>query len=264
MSKVSQFENNFAVTRDFFLYSVLKELRPKYRIWFFGLLWTLGQPFFSSLVVAYVFQNKLSTFIIPQNYFFFCFGGLSFWTFFSSAINQSGLVFQNRMKLVKSSANSRFCIALAPVTALFLELLFSLYFALVVFELFNILSPKPLMLLGVFLSALLAFIFTASTALFISVMSLELRDLRYLIPFLIQLGFLTTPIIYEASLPGIWGTLYHSTPLALAMRLYRWTLGLHTFPSSNHFLTGLVITFFWGIFCSLIFQSKSKKLAEWL
>jgi ABC-type polysaccharide/polyol phosphate export permease len=264
MSNVKKFQKNHTVQLDFFIFSVLKELRPKYRIFLFGLLWTLGQPLLSSFVVTSIFRNKLSNFVIQQNYFFFCFAGLSIWTFFSNAINQAGSIFQNRVKLIKSSSNNRLLIALAPITALFLELLFSLYFALFVFELLSLLSFKPLMLIGVFLAALLVFIFTASSVLLISVISLEFRDLRYLIPFFVQLGFLTAPVIYEAPLEGFLGSLYHSSPLALSMRIYRWTLGLQTFPSPTQFMTGIVMALFWAFACGLFFHLKSKKLAEFL
>ena len=68
--------------------------------------------------------------------------------------------------------------------------------------------------------------------LWLCVMNIQFRDIRYLVPFLIQLWLFATPIVYPSSLlDEPWRTLYGINPMAGVVEGFRWALlGTDTVP----------------------------------
>jgi lipopolysaccharide transport system permease protein len=72
---------------------------------------------------------------------------------------------------------------------------------------------------------LLATLAALGIGLWLSALNVRYRDVRYAIPFLIQLWFLSTPVMYSSSvLPGRWRVLYGVNPMAGVVEGFRWGL----------------------------------------
>jgi lipopolysaccharide transport system permease protein len=84
---------------------------------------------------------------------------------------------------------------------------------------------------------LLAVATALAATLWLSVLNVEYRDLRHLVPFLIQFWLFATPVVYPASLvPGRWRVLYELNPMATVIEGFRWALLGGEAPAGNPIL----------------------------
>ncbi len=248
--------------KDFLYLHVLRELSPKYRILWVGVFWTLGQPLLSSLAVASFVGPRLVERLVTQQYFFYCWTGFSIWFFFSQSIQASCSSLNQKMKLVRSSCVPKEYLVLSPVFAGLFELLLSFLFilaiAIPVWGPSLTLKTPFLVISAFFITAL----FSLGIAFWVSALGLLFQDFRYLLSFLIQMGFLCSPIIYSPRISGIKASLYYSNPLALSMKLVRQGLGISQAVEYGEiwgcFLI-LFVTFSAGLF---FFRSQSKLFPE--
>jgi len=89
---------------------------------------------------------------------------------------------------------------------------------------------------------LLALVTTLGVSLWFSAMNVQFRDVRYIVPFLIQIWLFVTPIAYPSSLlPEPWRTLYGINPMAGVVEGFRWALlGTETAPGPIIWVSSLV------------------------
>jgi len=72
---------------------------------------------------------------------------------------------------------------------------------------------------------LLAFVAALGTGLFLAALNVEYRDVRYVVPFLVQIWLFATPIAYPSSLLSEpWRTVYGINPMAGVIEGFRWAL----------------------------------------
>jgi len=80
--------------------------------------------------------------------------------------------------------------------------------------------------------ALLAFVTSLGVGLWLSALNVQFRDVRYGIPFLVQIWLLATPIAYPSTLvPDFWRPFYALNPMVGVVEGFRWALlGTDTAP----------------------------------
>lgn len=248
--------------RAFLFFAVIRELRAKYRNPVFGILWALGQPLMLSFLVNFALQSRLSHFIIQENYFFFCFSGLTFWAFLSASLNQSTSVLSNRYKLIKSTEIPPFLVAITPVISAWTELIVHLTLSCLVFSLLEVTAFSVWHLLPLIISFIWVLLFGLAASLWVSSLCIEFADLRPVIPFFLQIVFLSNPIIFEMPLHSKWSQWLLSNPFALSLKLFRWGIGLGTAPSLFEIVSSsifLVLLMSSGV---LYFRKKQRDFVE--
>jgi lipopolysaccharide transport system permease protein len=79
---------------------------------------------------------------------------------------------------------------------------------------------------------LLTLIASLGVSLWLSALNVEFRDVRYVVPFIVQFWLFATPIAYSSRLlPGPWRTLYALNPMVGVVEGFRWALlGTNTRP----------------------------------
>jgi lipopolysaccharide transport system permease protein len=83
---------------------------------------------------------------------------------------------------------------------------------------------------------LLALVTSLGTGLWLSALNVQYRDVRYTVPFLIQLWMFITPVAYPSSLiPEPWRALYGLNPMVGVVEGFRWAL-LGTTPAPSTIL----------------------------
>ena len=91
---------------------------------------------------------------------------------------------------------------------------------------------------------LLALVTALGVGLWLSALNVEFRDVRYVVPFLIQFWLFATPIAYPSSLLSEpWRTLYGLNPMAGVVEGFRWALlGTDTAPGAMILVSALAAT----------------------
>jgi lipopolysaccharide transport system permease protein len=97
-------------------------------------------------------------------------------------------------------------------------------------------------------------------SLWFSAMNVQFRDVRYMVPFIIQAWFFATPVAYPSSLLSEpWRTLYGLNPMVGVVEGFRWALlGTDTAPGPVVFVSFFVALL---IFVSgLYYFRKTEKI----
>jgi len=209
--------------RELLYYLALRDVSVRYKQTVLGIAWAFLQPVLPAIVFTVFFGNlaKMPSEGIP--YALFSFAGLLPWTFFSSGVSQAATSLVNSTNLFTKVYFPRVFIPLASiVTAGFDALVSSL--VLVALMLYFRVPPSANML---FLPLVLAIAvaFTIGTSAFLSAFAIRYRDVRYIIPFMIQMLLFLCPVAYPASIvPEKWRLLWAINPMVAAVEGFRWSI----------------------------------------
>jgi len=180
--------------RETFWFLVWRDIKIRYKQTLLGGLWAVLQPFLAMLIFS-VFFNRFAGIVsdgVP--YPLFAYAGLILWTFFSNSVTVSGSSLVGNQILVSKIYFPRMFIPLAGIAALLLDLFVSLavLVALMVFYRRPLAASVlwlPLFLLGTVIAA-------SGLGLLLSALNVRFRDVKYAVPFLLQMGLFVTPVIY--------------------------------------------------------------------
>ena len=246
--------------RDLLYILTMRDIKVRYKQTLLGAAWAIIQPLFTMLIFT-LFFGKLAG--MPSDgipYPIFAYAGLLPWTFFSNAVTNSGNSLVGNSNLITKVYFPRMIIPMASVGSGLLD--FVIAFGLLVVLMFYYgvgLSINILMLpVLVILTSLLAI----GVGMWMSALNVKFRDIRYALPFLIQLGMFATPIIYPSSLvPEKWRWLLFINPLAGQIEAYRAAFFGTEF---NWLALGIsaVITFAILIYAAITFKRMEKSFAD--
>lgn len=196
--------------RELLYFFTWRDVKVRYKQTALGVLWALFQPFMTMVVFSIFFGHfgKIPSEGIP--YPIFVYTGLLLWQFFSSSLSAaSGSLVSNSGLATKIY----FPRLLLPISSVLTNLV---DFALAAIILIGIMFyyHYPPHFLGLFLLPvliLLSFMIAVGGGLILASINVKYRDVRYALPFFIQMLLFITPVIYP---PGIAGK-------------YSWVLGLN-------------------------------------
>lgn len=173
---------------------IWRDIKIRYRQTFFGGLWAILQPLLAMLIFTFFFHQVAGIASDGPPYPLFAFAGLTFWTFFSNAVSMASNSLVGNQMLVSKVYFPRLFIPLGSIGAFLLDLVMSSVLMLA-FMLYYHWSPSitllwlPVMALGCCLAA-------SGFGLLLSAWNVRFRDVKYAVPFFLQMGLFLTPIIY--------------------------------------------------------------------
>jgi lipopolysaccharide transport system permease protein len=209
--------------RELLYFLVWRDIKVRYKQTALGAAWAIIQPFFTMIVFSIFFGNlaKVPSDGIP--YPIFSYAALVPWTFFANALAQSSNSLVGSQNLITKIYFPRLVIPIASVLSGLLD--FALAFALLIGMgiYFGVLPTLNVIWLPLFL--LLGLATALGTGLWLSALNVEFRDVRYVVPFLVQVWLFATPVAYPSSLvPEPWHTIYGLNPMAGVVEGFRWAL----------------------------------------
>jgi lipopolysaccharide transport system permease protein len=229
---------------------VWRDVKIRYRQTLLGGAWALLQPFIAMLIFSFIFNRLAHVQSDGPPYKLFAFAGLVPWTFFSASVTQSSNSLIANHQLVSKVYFPRIFIPLGSVLALLLDLALSLsLFAVMMIYYRWPLTPAVLWLPVFLLGAILA---ASGTGLILSALNVSFRDVKYAVPFMVQMGLFVTPVIYPVRyVPAKWQALMGLNPMAGVVIGFRHALlgsaaswqviGVSLFTSVILFIAGLLI-----------------------
>jgi homopolymeric O-antigen transport system permease protein len=217
--------------RELLYFLAWRDVKVRYRQTVLGVVWAILQPVLAMLLFT-VFFGKFAG--MPSDgipYAVFAYAGLLPWTFFSNSVTSAGESLVANPDLVSKVYLPRMLVPSAAVLAGLLD--FAIAFSLLLFLIpyFHVPVASSILLLPVLI--FLAVLFTLAVGLSTAAVNVRYRDVRYALPFLIQIGLFASPVIYPSSLvPAPWRGLLLLNPLtgiiegfrsALFGRPFDWT-----------------------------------------
>ena len=216
--------------RELLYFLVWRDIKVRYKQTVLGAAWAIIQPFFTMLIFSVVF-GRLAR--IPSDqvpYPLFCFAALVPWTFFSSGMLQAANSLVSNTNLLKKVYFPRLVLPAAAIVAMIIDFGCALLVLLAMMAYYGVVPPLAAVAVPLFL--LLAFATALGAGLWLSALNVKFRDVKYVVPFLLQVWMFATPIAYPSSLlDGPWRTVYALNPMVGVVDGFRWALlGTATAP----------------------------------
>jgi lipopolysaccharide transport system permease protein len=213
------------VHKELFYFFTWRDIKIKYKQTALGFLWAILQPLLMMLIFTFFFGKALN--IPSQNieYPVYLFSGLIVWNIFASGLANASNSMITNAGIIKKIYFPRLVI---PVSSILVSL-FDFFIAFILFVAILLYYQQPVSLTAIFIwpvAILLSALATLGLSCWISALNVKYRDFRYVIPFLIQVLFFLTPVIYPISLlkyPVLQYILVAS-PMYCAVELFRFPL----------------------------------------
>ncbi len=216
--------------RDLFYFLVLRDIKIKYKQTVLGASWAVIQPFFTMVIFSLFFGRlaKIPSDNIP--YPIFTYAALVPWTYFANSLRMSASSLVGNTQLISKIYFPRLIVPIAPILANLLDFFIALVI-LFVMMLFYGLAPTPYAIVFPLLTILMIMI-AIGVGTWLSALSAQYRDIKYTVPFLIQLWMFSSPIVYPASMiPEKFRFWYGLNPMAGVIEGFRSILlGTVPFP----------------------------------
>jgi ABC-type polysaccharide/polyol phosphate export permease len=217
--------------RELALVFAAKDLRVRYKQTFLGVAWALLQPLVAALLFTVVF-GRLAGLRADLPYVVFAYAGMVVWLQFSSSLTTAAESLVGNRDLVTKVYFPRL---LAPLAALVPPLV-DLALGLVVLGIFlagyGVFGGLAVLLAPAWV--VLGCIAALGAGLGLSALNVRYRDVRHVLPFLLQIWFFATPIAYPSSLvEGGWRYVYAINPMAGVVDGFRWSVAGGVAPGAE-------------------------------
>jgi lipopolysaccharide transport system permease protein len=211
--------------KELFYFFTWRDIKIKYKQTALGFAWAILQPLLMMVIFTFFFGRALN---IPSQsipYPVFVFSGLLLWNTFASGLTSSANSMVNNAQIIKKIYFPRLII---PVSSILVALFdFLMAFILFVPLLLFYRQPVSITVLWAWPAALLLTVMaTLGPGCLLSALNVKYRDFRYVIPFLVQVLFFLTPVIYPVNLLTypVLQYLLVCSPMYAAVELFRYPL----------------------------------------
>jgi lipopolysaccharide transport system permease protein len=237
-----------------------RDVKIRYKQTILGALWAIIQPLFTMLIFTLFFGNLAGIASDGIPYPIFAYAGLLPWTFFSNAVTSSGNSLVGNSNLITKVYFPRIIIPTASVVSGLID--FAIAFVLLVFLMFYYQIGLSINILILPFLVILTSLLAIGIGMWFSALNVKYRDIRYALPFLIQLGMFATPIIYPTSLvPEKYRWLMALNPLSGQIEAYRSAFFGKPFDWLSLGISAL-ITFAILIYSAYNFKRMEKHFAD--
>ena len=206
--------------RELLYFLALREIQLRYKQTLLGAAWAILQPLLAMVVFTLIFSKvaKLPSDGVPYAVFSYC--ALVPWTYFANALSLSGNSLVGSANLISKVYFPRLIIPGASILAGTLDFGIAFLVLLGMMLYYGIAPDWGVLLVPVLL--LMTMGVALGVGLWLSAMNVQYRDVRYAIPFMIQLWMFATPIVYPLSLvPERYRSLVALNPMAGIIEGYR-------------------------------------------
>ncbi|MBK8175962.1 MAG: ABC transporter permease [Rhodospirillales bacterium] len=227
--------------RNLLYFLVWREIKVRYKQALIGAGWAIIQPCLTMLIFTVVFGYfaRLPSDGLP--YPLFAFTALLPWTYFADAVRRSSLSLVEDGELVRKIYFPRLIIPLAMVAAPLVDLALSSFALIGLFAWYGMVPTANIVFLPAFV--LLALGLAFAVALWLGPLNVRFRDIKHVVPFLIQIWMYASPLIYPVSLvPERFKVIYSLNPLVGIIEGFRWALLGTTSPDFTAIGIGIALT----------------------
>jgi lipopolysaccharide transport system permease protein len=209
--------------RELLIFFVWRDVKIRYKQTAIGVAWALLQPFLTMVVFSLIFGRlaKLPTNGLPYPVFYYC--ALLPWSYFATGLQNATNVMVEQQRLITKIYFPRLVLPVSAVLSGLIDfaVAFGMLVALIVY--YHIVPGSAVLLLPGFL--LLAILTALGFGLWLSAFNAMYRDVRYVVPFLVQFWMFISPVAYSSSLvPERWHWIYGLNPMAGVIEGFRWAL----------------------------------------
>jgi len=220
----SQYWRDLWRYRELFYVLAWRDIAVRYRQTVIGVTWALLQPLLNSIVLTVIFYKIAGMSSIPGvPSFLLVYVGNMPWQFFTGSLTGASQSVVANAQLISKVYFPRLIIpAGASVTAL-ADFAISFFLLLAIMAWYHFWPTWRMLLLPMWV--LVAFAASLGPGLLITALNVRYRDFRFVIPFIVQIGYFVSPVGYlTTKVPEQWRLLYSLNPMVGVIDGFRWSI----------------------------------------
>jgi lipopolysaccharide transport system permease protein len=228
--------------RALLYFLVWRDIKVRYKQTVLGAAWAVLQPLLAAVIFTLLFNRVAGVASDGVPYTLFSYSALLLWTFFNQGVMLAANSIVGSANLISKVYFPRMLVPTASVLSGVVDLAVAFPVLVLMMAYFGIGPSWAVVFIPLFI--LLAVVSATGVGLWLAALNAEYRDVRYVVPFLLQVWLFSSPVIYPASLlypkleeVGLPGWVFGVNPMAGAVEGFRWCL-FQTGPLP----TALVIT----------------------
>jgi lipopolysaccharide transport system permease protein len=214
--------------RELLFFLTWRDVKVRYKQTVLGAAWAILQPLFMMIIFTIFFGRLAGVDSGGVPYPIFALAGLVPWTFFSNTITASGNSLVGSAHLITKVYFPRLIVPAAAMMAGLVDfvLAFILLVALMVYYRVPVTAQLAFLPVLVLLTAL----FGLGVGTWMSALNVKYRDVRFALPFVIQLWlFVSSVILPSSAIPEKWRWILLLNPMSGIIEGYRAALFGHPF-----------------------------------
>jgi lipopolysaccharide transport system permease protein len=209
--------------RELVAYLAWRDILVRYKQTAIGIAWALIRPIITMAVFVIVFGRigKLPSNGIP--YPLLTFAGLLAWQLFANAFNESSASVVGNSAMISKVYFPRLIVPISSVIASLIDFAIMCVFLVAMLLWYRMPVRPTIVFLPLF--TLLVIVASLGFGIWFSALYVKYRDIRHLIPFIVQMGTYISPVGFSSSVvPEHWRLLYALNPMVAAIDGFRWAL----------------------------------------
>ena len=206
--------------RELLYFLTLRDIKIRYKQTLIGIMWVVLQPVLTTAIFTVIFSTfaRFDTKSVP--YPLFALSGLGLWLFIHTSISLASTSFVNNTSLITKVYFPRLIVPVAAALATLFDLLFSIAILIILMFYFGVTPTPQLIAAPVFV--FLALVLAVAVGTLFSALNVRFRDVKFALPFMLQVWMIASPIFYPASLlTDKWRLVFALNPLTGILEGFR-------------------------------------------
>jgi lipopolysaccharide transport system permease protein len=206
-----------------------RDIKVRYKQSILGILWAIIPPLFNMLIFTFIFMIvlKVDTNTVSEGlpYPIFNFVGNVPWALFAGCLSSMGNSMVSNQQLITKVYFPRLVIPFSAVLSCLVDFAVAMLILFIMMGWYHSSIHIGWQILLTPLFILLAVLSAVSVGIWLAALNVEFRDIRFVIPILIQLWMYASPVMYSAHrLPAGLKIIYQLNPMATVLNGMRWSL----------------------------------------
>lgn len=209
--------------RELFLFLAWRDILVRYKQTLIGIAWAVLRPLLQMLALTIVFGRVAGLQSPDAPYAVMVFAGILPWNFFANGLSDSSQSLLNNRNMVTKVYFPRLIIPCSSLVTGLVDFVIAAGILGGMMVWYGFMPSPRVILLPLFL--FLAVGAALGTGLWVSALNVRYRDIRYIIPFVVQFGLLISPVGFRSEeVDGHWRLLYSANPMVGVIDGFRWSI----------------------------------------
>jgi lipopolysaccharide transport system permease protein len=250
------------VSRELLLFLIWRDIKVRYKQTSLGIAWAMLQPLLTMAIFTFVFGRvagvSSKTGGVP--YPVFIFAGLIPWLFFFNGVTWASTSLITQQQILTKIYFPRLFVPTAGVGAFFIDMMMSGFLYAFILAWYGIWPSWHIVFLPLVLLA--AATATLGLGYALAALTVVYRDIRYAVPFMMQVLMYLSPVIYPIDIiPARFQWIVAMNPASSVIEAFRWCV-LGTALDPPRLALGLVVNIAVLVFGLFYFRKTERFFAD--
>ena len=247
--------------RELLYFLTWRDVKVRYKQTALGAAWAILQPLLSMLIFTLFFGRLAGISSEGLPYPLFAYAGLLIWTFFANAVSNSGNSLVGSANLITKIYFPRMIIPGAAVGAGLVDFVIAFLVLIALMIYYGVGTSWSILMMPVIVG--LATLLALGVGMWLSALNVKYRDIRYAIPFMIQLWMFVSAVFYPLSIvPERWRWVLMLNPLTGIVENFRISLFGHKSFDWPALAASAVITLVVLVYSAYAFRRMERTFAD--